>query len=417
MDKVIYLNASDVAAFINKNKFKSNRDIVLKILNNQYNDLYNNCVSDVDVIVNDIINNNISNKIDDIKYFTNIKVLNEINDRNKEIEIINDKELINDDKLISDDYLIKDDELIKNVELIKDDDLIKDIELIKDEEIFKDNQLINDNLIEQELIKDIDIIKDIELIKNEELFKDIELIENDKLFKNDLIEKEINKELIKDIDIIKDKELIKCLIKDENIIDNNIKNITYNKEKVEKAYDEIKTNLINDVMNNIKENMINIDNKIIIENTNKILENNITLNTGIIYEPKIIQKVENNFNMEIINRNTEIKYINIKLKDGYLLKVGGKIDGMNNNELIEVKHRKYKLLNYVPVYEKIQVQTYMQMFGFDSCKFVEEYNNEIKTYNINKENNEWSKIRKDLIYHGNNLVELLQDNNKLFEYL
>ena len=39
----------------------------------------------------------------------------------------------------------------------------------------------------------------------------------------------------------------------------------------------------------------------------------------------------------------------------------GKIDGIENNELIEVKNRRNRLFEFIPLYEQIQTEVYFRL--------------------------------------------------------
>ena len=39
----------------------------------------------------------------------------------------------------------------------------------------------------------------------------------------------------------------------------------------------------------------------------------------------------------------------------------GRVDGFQNNRLVEIKHRRYKLFTHVPPYERVQLEVYMRM--------------------------------------------------------
>ena len=122
-------------------------------------------------------------------------------------------------------------------------------------------------------------------------------------------------------------------------------------------------------------------------------------------------------NTQINDRNNAIKYIYIDLNDGYKLKIGGRVEGVTNGVLVEVKKRKNKLFNYIPDYEMIQVQVYLEMFNINNCIFVEEYSNNTVRYDIGRNSNEWISIKSDLIKYGNMFIDILKDKEKMASFI
>lgn len=278
MKKIIYLNASDIALFINKHKYEKSTNTVLKILKTQYYELYNNCIENniekeiVDNLqTNDIINTSINNHKSDIFELSKLKLENNSKEYSVEYESVR-------------------------------------------------NRIVND------------------------------IVETTK----------VNNE---------------SYIKNEKII-NKIQ-----KDTIEK------------------------------------LNENITMASGTISETRIINKIETNMNIEIKDRNDKIKYIYIDLMNSFKLKIGGKVDGITDGKLVEVKKRKNKLFKHVPDYELIQVQTYLEMFDIQSCIFVEEYKNDSFIHNIERDNKKWENIKSELINHGNSFVDMLNNKDKMIEFI
>jgi hypothetical protein len=57
--------------------------------------------------------------------------------------------------------------------------------------------------------------------------------------------------------------------------------------------------------------------------------------------------------------------------------------------LVEIKNRTKGLFNKVRIYEMVQVQTYLQMLGLQEARLIEQFNNERKSYNIEKDQVSW----------------------------
>jgi DNA polymerase III epsilon subunit-like protein len=80
---------------------------------------------------------------------------------------------------------------------------------------------------------------------------------------------------------------------------------------------------------------------------------------------------------------------------GTRYEIVGRIDRYQVKEdgskvLVEIKNRTRGLFNKVRIYEMIQVQTYLQMLGFDEARLVEQFNQERKHYMIEKDTESWN---------------------------
>lgn len=74
----------------------------------------------------------------------------------------------------------------------------------------------------------------------------------------------------------------------------------------------------------------------------------------------------------------------------------GRIDRIVANEdgtltIVEIKNRTRGLFKSVRDYENIQCQTYMEMINVETCKLIEQYNEDIMTHYIRRDNEYWSK--------------------------
>jgi len=57
--------------------------------------------------------------------------------------------------------------------------------------------------------------------------------------------------------------------------------------------------------------------------------------------------------------------------------------------LVEIKNRTNRLFNSVPEYEFIQIQVYLQMMGLVHARLVEQYNNQVKSHNVDRDEETW----------------------------
>lgn len=122
--------------------------------------------------------------------------------------------------------------------------------------------------------------------------------------------------------------------------------------------------------------------------------------------------------------NTSTKFIHKQLctYQGVIWKLGGKIDGITeDNTVIEVKNRIYKLFNVMRDYEKPQIQTYMYILGLKKGHLVEsmKQNGGIEINIIEEDFDEeyWNNEVLDKLNSFIKLFHLLLDNDELKEFI
>jgi hypothetical protein len=105
------------------------------------------------------------------------------------------------------------------------------------------------------------------------------------------------------------------------------------------------------------------------ESVKKISNSYINKERGIREESKIVNSFEEKTNSIVTDRNN-CTYSG-RIED---IKIFGRIDGYSEkNGLIEVKHRRNRLFNKIPVYEKVQCEVYMILLDIDKCTHIERY--------------------------------------------
>ena len=144
----------------------------------------------------------------------------------------------------------------------------------------------------------------------------------------------------------------------------------------------------------------------------KELENKIVQKTGLQDQKMInelksfIQKEHGTKNEErsIDNFASEIRQKIDKRNDKlYLkevlpgLKICGRIDGRTENGgLIEMKCRKYRFFDTVPIYEKIQCHCYMYLTGKDEIELIQNFQNDFRSEKIKFDTNLWLEVESKL---------------------
>ena len=111
-------------------------------------------------------------------------------------------------------------------------------------------------------------------------------------------------------------------------------------------------------------------------------------NHGIRHEDKTAE-VDPNFKVD----ETFYRY-DVCTIEGTRYEIVGRIDRLVSNEdgsltIVEIKNRANYLFKTVREYEEVQCQTYMEMLNIDSCRLIEQYNDQMCTHNIQRKKDVW----------------------------
>ena len=124
---------------------------------------------------------------------------------------------------------------------------------------------------------------------------------------------------------------------------------------------------------------------------------------GIKNEGKIIEKYEGKHKTKISNNNDCLYKLKLFNLGDYSINICGKIDGIENNELIEVKNRRNRLFTFIPEYEQIQTEIYFRLTNLCKGKLIQNYNETQSIMEIKLNNELWDMILKEIF----NVSELI----------
>ena len=115
---------------------------------------------------------------------------------------------------------------------------------------------------------------------------------------------------------------------------------------------------------------------------NKCMESSVKqdlrMKRGNIKEDKNLDKTQQKRNIVIDSRNSQMyeKELYIDPEGKYVVFLRGKVDGMNDEYVVETKNRTKRLFNMIPDYEKVQLNAYMFMTGKEKALHIECYNDD-----------------------------------------
>jgi hypothetical protein len=110
-------------------------------------------------------------------------------------------------------------------------------------------------------------------------------------------------------------------------------------------------------------------------------------------EDRTSDKVESEEGVRLV-RDENFYQFEICTIDDTRYVVMGKIDRIEEKPdgskiLVEIKNRTNRLFNSVPEYEFIQIQVYLQMLGLIHARLVEQYNNQVKSHDVTRDEEMW----------------------------
>lgn len=90
---------------------------------------------------------------------------------------------------------------------------------------------------------------------------------------------------------------------------------------------------------------------------------------------------------------TVVSICNIELERGILITVHGRPDAIDvqNCVVVEIKARAHRLLNYVPMHERVQCMLYMKMFNLKNAHLVEIFGTQMRVHDLVFDSVEWVK--------------------------
>ena len=135
----------------------------------------------------------------------------------------------------------------------------------------------------------------------------------------------------------------------------------------------------------------------------KSLANNINqdlrMKRGNIKENQNLNKTEKKFNINIGSRNTKMyeKILHTDLEKNYTVYLRGKVDGMNQDCVVETKNRTNRLFNHIPNYEKIQLNCYMFLTDKERAIHIECYNHTQNSVDYDFDHELWDECSEKIV--------------------
>mgnify|MGYP001440470573 CR=1 FL=1 len=136
------------------------------------------------------------------------------------------------------------------------------------------------------------------------------------------------------------------------------------------------------------------------------VKQDLRMKRGNIKEDNNLDKTEKKSNIVITDRNSQM-YEKLLYSDPdgvYQVILRGKVDGMNNEYVVETKNRARRLFNKIPEYEKVQLNAYMFMTGKEKAIHIECYNEEQNQIEYDFDEELWEKCCNKIIKFTNDNI-------------
>ena len=91
------------------------------------------------------------------------------------------------------------------------------------------------------------------------------------------------------------------------------------------------------------------------------------------------------------------------------IKITGKVDGLDEQgRVVETKHRRRRLFNKIPLYERVQLEVYMWLTNTRECVHIENFGSSSNNLIYRHDDELWSDILQGL----HRFEELVQGKTK-----
>lgn len=152
-----------------------------------------------------------------------------------------------------------------------------------------------------------------------------------------------------------------------------------------------------------------------IELISKEVKNMINTEYGIEKESNAIETFEKIENVKL-NTSQEFFKCNLCTVNDTEFFLGGKLDGIHKDYIVEIKNRTRQFFYKIRDYEMIQIQLYMYILNYKNAKLVEKLNQKIKIHNIERDDILIQEILEKLNIFCNLFTEFLNNDKKKREY-
>ena len=150
-----------------------------------------------------------------------------------------------------------------------------------------------------------------------------------------------------------------------------------------------------------EESKKNIDEKLkgkdVLQSLESGIKQDLRMKRGNIKENSNLDKIQSQKKITIEKRNSKMYTKELYRGDKYCLIIRGKVDGLSDNTIIESKNRTKYLFNELRDYERVQLECYMFLTGYNNSILTEHYNDESNCIEYTHDEKFWHDCYEKII--------------------
>lgn len=127
----------------------------------------------------------------------------------------------------------------------------------------------------------------------------------------------------------------------------------------------------------------------VLEKLSIYIKKDLRMRRGNVREKTNLDNLQTSQNIVIEQRNSKMYTKELMRKDNYCLILRGKVDGISGDTVVEAKNRCNKLFMVLRDYERVQLEAYMFLTGYNKAILTEHYNDESNQISYNHDDEFW----------------------------
>lgn len=155
-----------------------------------------------------------------------------------------------------------------------------------------------------------------------------------------------------------------------------------------------------------------------VEEVRKSVVSSVNTKRGVRNESSGISSYESSKKIKLYDTNDKFHKTQIgKTPIGTRILIGGRVDGLTDDKVVEIKCRRNRFFYNIPIYEKVQLHAYMKMTGRLASDLTQKYNGDVFTETHDFDNQFWDDICESALKFAIDMEELFESENLQDELL
>lgn len=146
------------------------------------------------------------------------------------------------------------------------------------------------------------------------------------------------------------------------------------------------------------------------ERTARCVQSAVNKRRGTKNEDKGIKAYEQKTQQQTYGHNSKFYKANIGVP-GQPCWIGGRVDGLTDTKVIEVKCRRNRLFRWLPAYERVQLACYMSLTNRKECDLVQRHGDQTSTTTYQFDPGYWDEVCDEIRAFQRDLYAVLTDHD------